>query len=171
MSVYSQIEDAKKELEAMKYGLQFYKDEARKEVQIKRINTLIKLVNLVERLAAVSVDRDYIDVFLLMWFEREYLKEQNDGREGFVSIQTLNMLRSQIADSVKLGSQNVLDQLATQMAIDTLSHANTIDEQAKKGSVTKDELLLRYLGECKKHWVSQLESFLNHVHDKKLVWS
>lgn len=166
---YAEIQEAKKAIETMKYGLQFYKDESRKHKQIALINTFIKLVNAAEALADKSSDRNLVDVLLVKWFEGEYNKAQHNGEDGFVSAQTLNALRSSFGMSIKLGATQVVEDLATQMAVDTLANSDLVTEQDAAVPLTKDEKLLKYVGACKEHWVKQLNTFLEYCHNQRVV--
>jgi hypothetical protein len=159
--MFKEIQAAKKTISELTYSLSFFKDEARKNKQIEKINSIIMLVNLTERLAAQSVDKNMIDVMLLNLFKTEYMSLQHDGRDGFVSAKDLNLFRQKLGFDFKMGSAAMLDDVSTQMAVDTIANMDILTDDEKAADITKDEKLLKYVGECKNHWSDQLNIFLN----------
>ena len=158
-----EIHNAKKAIEQMTYGLQFYKDEKRKDKQIKLINTFIKLVNAAEASFDRGQLKDVCDVVLLqslkMWFEKVYDVTHCEGMAGWLRFNE-QMMRLDL----KLGYDAVLDDLSLKMAIAMVDSCDSIPESRKVKDLRTDNAMLLALGDVRDHYKNEIEKYLSNCY-------
>ena len=158
-----EIHNAKKAIEQMTYGLQFYKDEQRKEKQIKLINTFINLVNAFELAFDKGQMRQVCDVVLVqslkVWFENVYDVTRCEGMGSWLVFNE-RMLGMDLA----LGRDYVVDDLALKMAVAMVDGCEDIPEERKIKDLRTDDAMLLTLGNVRDHYKAEIEKYLSNCY-------
>jgi hypothetical protein len=163
--MHNEIIDAKKLVEDMTYGLQFYKDQEKKSKQIDKINKVIKLINLADRLSTGSEEMDVMNVLILHLFKEKYKAAGLVGDyKGFVSEVWFKMSAQAIGFDLKLGYDNIKEQLALQLSSDMLGNATFLTDEEKEGNVFDNPKVAKMFGDVKEMWMDNVQSVVEIVH-------
>lgn len=166
--MHTEIVDAKKLVEDLKFGLQYYKDEEKQLKQKARINTVIKLVNLCERLSNNSEDRDVMGVMVLQMLKAKYDAVNVDGSDdGFISQVWYKAAAMSIGFDLRIGYQEFKKQLAAQFAGDMLNNAKFLTEDEKCGNVHENPKVAKLFGDTNKMWEENIDTFVKMVHHRR----
>lgn len=165
--MHTEITDVKKVVEDMKYGLQFYKDDAKKAKQITKINSLIKLVNLAERLSIDSEEMDLMNVLILHLFKEKYRNENLNDYKGFITKVWFKTTAQAIGFDLKIGYENIKKQVALILSGDMLASAEFLTDDEKSGNVYDNPKVAAMFGDAQEMWMDNVQTFVDIVHSNR----
>ena len=173
MSRYNEIQAAKGQIKKMMAGLDYIKTEERKAAAIERINTFIALTNKAESLVNNDINMELFKVMYYRLFQEIYNKVKPG--DGFFTSRIA--LRFQILQEIEMalnvGSSNLLNALAQDIATDAILASEEIPEDKKELSIldpdNKD--LAALLDGVKNDYKDHLEGFLNTTYKTFIQWN
>lgn len=158
---YADIIAAKKELEFMTQGLEFFKSAQRKQERMAMINCFIRLVNAGETVYSAPKTYEIIDALIVQAFANTYALRCRNAEAS--QMHQVRAIRDEIGLYLSFGAKAAFEQLAFELAVDFLSSSKEIPQARKVLKLTQDKAMLLLLADTQEHFQKAIKVAVREI--------